>query len=72
MFIFMLVTFLITVTLQVAVLLPSTVLQVIVTVPLPTAVILPDELTVATFLLLDDHFTLWLLALEGLTVALRV
>ena len=50
----------------------TVVLAVIVAVPLPMGVTTPFELTVATFLLLVDHLTLWLLAFEGLTVALRV
>ena len=66
------ITFLRTVTVQVFVKDPSTVLQVIVAVPCDTPVTTPEDETVATALLLDDHLTDVLLAFEGRTVALRV
>ena len=62
-----------TVTVQVALLLePSAVVAVMVAVPLATAVTTPALLTVATDVLLLVHVTLLLLALEGVTVAVRV
>jgi len=61
-----------TVTVQEAVLPPSTVVTVIVAVPLAIAVTLPLVDTVATALLLLCHVTFWLVALDGVIVALRV
>lgn len=63
------VTAAVTVTEQVAVLLPSTVVTVMVALPPPTAVTRPLLLTVATDVLLLDQVTLLLLALPGDTVA---
>ena len=60
-----------TVTEQVAVLLPSSVFTVMVAVPALTAVTLPSD-TVATVLSLELQITFLLVALEGLTVAVRV
>ncbi len=51
---------------------PSTVVTVIVAVPAFFAVTTPDEDTVATVVLLDDHVTFWFVALEGETVAVSV
>ena len=66
----MLVTGFFTVTEQVAFTpLPSLALQVIVAVPAALAVTRPELLTVATFVLLDDHVTLLSVALLGYTVA---
>ena len=59
-----------TVTLQDAVLLPSTVVAVIVAVPAFSAVILPFS-TVATAVLSDFHVTLLLVAFAGNTVTVR-
>ena len=61
-----------TVTEQVAVLFPSTVLTVIVAVPALTAVTTPELDTVATDVLFDDHVTDLFDAFEGETVAVRV
>jgi len=61
-----------TVTLHVAVLLPSAVLTVIVAVPAFSPVTSPPELTLATPSLFDVHVTVLLVAFEGLTVAVRV
>ena len=61
-----------TVTEQVAVLFPSTVLTVIVAVPTLTAVTTPELDTVATDVLFDDHVTDLFVAYEGVTVAVRV
>jgi copper chaperone CopZ len=58
-----------TVTAQVAVLPPSTVVTVIVAVPAATGVTTPELLTVATVVLLDDQFTFLFAAFDGLTVA---
>ena len=58
-----------TVTLQVAVLFPSSVVTVMVAVPSETAVTRPDEETVATDVKLDFQLTFLFVALEGLTVA---
>ena len=60
-----------TVTEQEAVLFPSCVVQVIVAVPASFAVTTPLFDTVATDVLLDDHETPVLVALEGETVAVR-
>jgi hypothetical protein len=57
-----------TVTVQVAVRLPSSVVAVIVAVPVDTAVTTP-LFTVATLVLLLVHDTFWLVALLGATVA---
>ena len=51
--------------------LPSSVVTVIVAVPALTAVTFPLS-TVATALSLEDHVTFLLVALDGLTVAVRV
>ena len=61
-----------TVTLHVAVLLPSTVLTVIVADPAETGVTVPPCDTVATELLLVLHVTFWFVALAGTIVAERV
>ena len=58
-----------TVTAQVAVFPPSTVVTVIVAVPTPTAVTSPEELTVATDVSLEDQVTLLLVAVVGFIVA---
>ena len=50
---------------------PAELVAVIVAVPLPTAVTKPEELTVATFWLLEDQLTDLSLALFGPTVALN-
>ena len=60
-----------TVTEQVAVLPPSVVVTVMVVVPALFAVTMPDEETVATDVLLEDHVTLLSVALEGVTVAVK-
>jgi hypothetical protein len=60
-----------TVTLQVAVLLPSSVVTVMVAVPALTAVIVPPD-TVATVGALVLHVTFLFVALEGATVAVNV
>ena len=62
----------VTVTLQAAVLLPSTVVAVIVAVPAETAVTTPPAETVALALLQLLHVTFWLVALEGAIVGRRV
>ena len=62
----------VTVTLQVAVLDPSTVFTVIVAVPVAFAVTTPEEETVATDVLLDDHVTFLFVAFDGETVAINV
>ena len=62
----------VTVTTQVAVYPPSAVFTVIVAVPAATPVTTPDELTVATEVLLLVHVTLLLVALAGDTVAVSV
>ena len=49
--------------------LPSSALQVMVALPSPLAVTRPEELTVATLLLLVDHVTLLFVALLGDMVA---
>jgi hypothetical protein len=61
-----------TVTLQVAVFPPSTVVTVIVADPAATAVTLPLVDTVATLVLPLRHVTFWLLAFDGVIVASRV
>jgi len=61
-----------TVTVQAAVLLPSAVVTVIVAVPAATAVTTPPAVTVATVGAPLLHVTFWLVALEGVIVALRV
>ncbi len=63
---------LVTVTVQVAVLPPSSVRTVIVAEPAAFAVTTPLDETVATVVLLDDHVTALLVALEGETVAVSV
>lgn len=62
----------VTVTVQVAVLPPSSVRTVIVAEPAAFAVTTPLDETVATVVLLDDHVTALLVALDGDTVAVRV
>ena len=61
-----------TVTLQLAVLPPSSVVAVMVAVPAATAVTLPFSSTVAIFWSLVVHFTALLVAFSGATVAVRV
>ena len=61
----------VTVTVQVAVLLPSLVVTVIVVVPAATAVTVPS-LTIATFASLADQLTVLSVALEGVTVAVSL
>ena len=61
----------VTVTVHVAVLLPSTVLTVIVAVPAAIAVTTPPS-TVTTLLSLVDHVTFLFVALLGLIVATKV
>src|SRR5690554_558209 len=61
----------VTVTVQVAVLLPSTVVTVIVAVPADSGVTTPFA-TVATVSLLVDQVTFLLAALTGVTVAFKV
>ncbi len=61
-----------TVTAHVAFLAPSLVVTVIVAEPAAFAVTTPEEETVATEVLLDDHVTVLSVALDGLTVAVRV
>lgn len=61
----------VTLSAQVAVLPPSVVVTVMVAVPALFAVTMPDEETVATDVLLDDHVTLLSVALEGVTVAVK-
>ena len=63
---------LVTVTVQVAVLLPSTVVTVIVAVPSAMAVTTPDAETVATAVLLLDHVTALFVAVLGATTAISV
>jgi hypothetical protein len=65
-------TFAVTTTEQVAVLDPSFVVTVIDALPGVFAVTTPEEETVATEVLLDDHVTDLLVALEGVTVAISV
>ena len=60
-----------TVTAQVAVLLPSCVVKVIVAEPTATPVTTPVVLTVANAVLLDVHVTFLLVAFEGATVAVN-
>ena len=61
-----------TVTAQVAFLLPSVVVTVTVAVPAAFAVTTPEEETVATVVLLDDQVTDLSVALDGVTVATNV
>jgi len=61
----------VTVTLQVAVLALSTVVAVILVVPIPTAVTNPVLLTVAKAVLLEAQVTLILVALVGLMLAVN-
>ena len=61
----------VTVTVQVAVLLPSLVVTVIVVVPAATAVTV-TSLTIATFASLADQLTVLSVALEGVTVAVSL
>ena len=61
-----------TFTMHVAVLPPSSVLTVIVAVPIAFAVTTPLDETVATEVLLDDQVIPWLVAFDGWIVALRV
>jgi hypothetical protein len=61
-----------TVTVQVAILLPSTVVTVMTALPADTAVTNPFDDTVATEGVLLLHDTFWLVALEGATVAIKV
>ena len=65
-------TAVVTVTLQVADLLPSSDLTVMAEVPFPTAVTLPEDVTDATEELEDDQITDLSLAVEGDTVAVSV
>ncbi len=65
------IVFALTVTEHVAVFSPSTVFTVIVAVPTDLAVTKPEEETVAIDVLLDDHVTDLLVALDGNTVAVR-
>jgi hypothetical protein len=60
-----------TVTAQVAVLLPSAVVTVMVALPSATALIVPPD-TIATVVLLLLHVTFLFVALEGATVAVNV
>ena len=62
----------VTVTTQVAVLLPSAVVTVMVAVPAALAVTTPELLTVATVVLLELHVTFLFVAVLGLTVADRL
>ena len=62
----------VTVTSQVAVFPPSTVVTVIVAVPAATPVTTPAADTVAIFVLLDDQVTFLLVAFGGATVAVSV
>ena len=62
----------VTVTAQGAVFEPSTVVTVIVAVPVVWAVTVPAALTVATAGLFDDQLTAWLVAVAGAMVAARV
>ena len=66
------ITGLFTVTLQVAVFFPSTVVTVISAVPALTAVTFPVESTEATEALLLDHVTCLLQASDGFIVAINV
>ena len=66
------VTGTVTVTLHVAVLLPSFVFAVIVAVPAPIPSTTPAEVTVATFVFDEDHVTVLSDALDGATVAFSV
>ena len=61
-----------TVTVQVALKEPSTVLQVMVAVPWALPVSTPEDETVTMLLSLDDHLTDCSLALEGFIFALSV
>jgi len=61
-----------TVTVQVAVLLPSAVVTVMVAVPTALAVTFPLPSTVATLVLLELHVTFWLVALDGSIIGERV
>ena len=61
-----------TVTEHVAVFPPSFVVTVMVAVPAALAVTTPEDDTVATDVLLDDHVTDLFVALEGVTVAVKV
>jgi hypothetical protein len=62
----------VTVTLQVAVLLPSTVVTVIIALPAPMKLTTPAADTVATDELLVDHVTALFVAVDGLMVGVRV
>ena len=48
---------------------PSVLIALISQLPLPLAITLPVESTVATFVLVDTHFSFLLLAVSGKTVA---
>ena len=61
-----------TVTEQVAFLLPSSVVTVMVAVPAFFAVTTPEVETVATVVLLEDHVTFLFVALDGDTVAVII
>ncbi len=50
---------------------PSVEVAVMFVVPVATGVTRPDELTVATAVLLDAHVTTLLVALEGVTVSVK-
>ena len=60
-----------TVTVQVFVKPPSAVLAVMLAVPFALAVTLPLESTVATEVLSEDHWIVWLVALDGVTDAVK-
>ena len=62
----------VTVTTQVAVLLPSAVVTVMVAVPAARAVTTPELLTVATVVLLELQVTFLFVAVLGLTVAVKL
>lgn len=61
-----------TVTVQLAVLPPSTVVAVMVAVPVPVAVTFPFASTMATFSLLDFHVTFLFVAFVGLNVTVSL
>ena len=65
------VTGVLTVTAQVAVLPPSAVVTVMVALPFATAVTLPVWSTVATLGALELQLTVWFVAVDGCTVAVR-
>lgn len=61
-----------TITTQVAVSSPSSVVAVIIAVPTPTAVTTPVVLTIAMSWSLLDHVTFWLAAFQGATLTVKV